>query len=206
MICLSVPLSRISVFRIRFTVAFPSLCPQGIDRSTMLVDVQQSSICSEVRDASTTRRLLIPFVIAIHSGRIELNHVVLLGSGPGRFVEGRLFVGIAKFYLGHMPHPRHANCIFVRAQHGVRTRVFPNVLPAHREQSFRTSQSSRSTVRRRSIAVRRRMQLRTKLFNATNSVNSAGPQTAITSSAFGTISLTQVDNPGAIQFGLRVLF
>ena len=50
------------------------------------------------------------------------------------------------------------------------------------------------------------MQLRTELFNATNSVNFAGPQTAITSSAFGTISLTQVNNPRAIQFGLRVLF
>ena len=51
-----------------------------------------------------------------------------------------------------------------------------------------------------------RMQLRTELFNAANSVNFAGPQTAITSSAFGTISLTQVNNPRAIQFGLRVVF
>ena len=47
---------------------------------------------------------------------------------------------------------------------------------------------------------------RTELFNATNSVNFAGPQTSITSSAFGTISLTQVNNPRALQFGLRVLF
>jgi hypothetical protein len=49
-------------------------------------------------------------------------------------------------------------------------------------------------------------QFRTELFNVTNSVNFAGPQTAITSSAFGTISPTQVNNPRAIQFGLRVLF
>ena len=51
-----------------------------------------------------------------------------------------------------------------------------------------------------------RMQFRTELFNATNSVNFAGPQTAITSSAFGAISLTQVNNPRAIQFGLKVVF
>ena len=51
-----------------------------------------------------------------------------------------------------------------------------------------------------------RIQFRTELFNVTNSVNFAGPQTSITSSAFGTISLTQVNNPRAIQFGLRVVF
>jgi hypothetical protein len=44
------------------------------------------------------------------------------------------------------------------------------------------------------------------LFNASNSVNFAGPQTSITSSAFGTISLTQVNGPRAIQFGLKVAF
>ncbi len=45
-----------------------------------------------------------------------------------------------------------------------------------------------------------------EFLNATNSVNFAGPQTSITSSAFGTISLTQVNNPRTIQFALRVGF
>ena len=53
---------------------------------------------------------------------------------------------------------------------------------------------------------RLKVDFRTELFNATNSVNFAGPQTSITSSAFGTIALTQVNNPRAIQFGLRVVF
>jgi hypothetical protein len=51
-----------------------------------------------------------------------------------------------------------------------------------------------------------KVEFRTELFNATNSVNFAGPQTSITSSAFGTIALTQVNGPRAIQFGLRVVF
>ncbi len=53
---------------------------------------------------------------------------------------------------------------------------------------------------------RYRVEFRTELFNTTNSVNFAGPQTSITSSAFGRISLTQVNVPRAIQFGLRVAF
>ena len=53
---------------------------------------------------------------------------------------------------------------------------------------------------------RYRVEFRTELFNATNSVNFAGPQTSITSSAFGTIALTQVNNPRAIQLGLKVAF
>jgi Carboxypeptidase regulatory-like domain/TonB dependent receptor-like, beta-barrel len=56
------------------------------------------------------------------------------------------------------------------------------------------------------IHERLKMEFRTELFNVTNSVNFAGPQNAITSSAFGTISLTQVNNPRAIQFGLRIVF
>ncbi|MEO8591711.1 MAG: TonB-dependent receptor [Candidatus Solibacter sp.] len=56
------------------------------------------------------------------------------------------------------------------------------------------------------IHERFKVEFRTELFNITNSVNFAGPQTAITSSAFGTVALTQVNNPRAIQFGLRVLF
>jgi hypothetical protein len=51
-----------------------------------------------------------------------------------------------------------------------------------------------------------RVEFRTELFNITNSVNFGGPQTLITSAAFGTISLTQVNSPRAIQFGLRVAF
>jgi hypothetical protein len=45
-----------------------------------------------------------------------------------------------------------------------------------------------------------------ELLNATNSVNFAGPQTSITSSAFGYISLTQANAPRAMQFALRVAF
>lgn len=60
--------------------------------------------------------------------------------------------------------------------------------------------------KRFSIAERYKVEFRTELFNVTNSVNFAGPQTNITSSTFGTISLTQVNNPRAIQFGLRVHF
>ena len=47
---------------------------------------------------------------------------------------------------------------------------------------------------------RYRAEFRTEMFNVTNSVNFAGPQTNITSSAFGTVSLVQVNNPRAIQF------
>ena len=57
-----------------------------------------------------------------------------------------------------------------------------------------------------SIRERYKVDFRTGLFNLTNSVNFAGPQTSITSSAFGRISLTQVNVPRAIQFGLRVGF
>jgi hypothetical protein len=57
-----------------------------------------------------------------------------------------------------------------------------------------------------SIYERYKVDFRTELFNATNSVNFAGPTTSITSSAFGTLSLTQVNSPRAIQFALRVIF
>jgi hypothetical protein len=53
---------------------------------------------------------------------------------------------------------------------------------------------------------RYKIEIRTELFNATNSVNFGGPQTGITSSAFGTIALTQVNNPRALQFGMRFVF
>lgn len=51
-----------------------------------------------------------------------------------------------------------------------------------------------------------KMELRGELFNATNSVVFSGPQTSITSSAFGTISLSQANTPRVVQFGLRVAF
>ena len=60
--------------------------------------------------------------------------------------------------------------------------------------------------KRVSFHERYKVEFRTELLNATNSVNFAGPQTSITSSAFGTISLTQINNPRAIQFGLKVGF
>lgn len=57
-----------------------------------------------------------------------------------------------------------------------------------------------------SFRERYKLEIRTELFNATNSVNFAGPQTNITSAAFGTIALTQVNNPRAMQFGMRFVF
>jgi len=53
---------------------------------------------------------------------------------------------------------------------------------------------------------RLKMEFRGELFNATNSVVFGGPQTSITSSAFGTISLNQANTPRIVQFGLRVVF
>jgi hypothetical protein len=51
-----------------------------------------------------------------------------------------------------------------------------------------------------------RVEFRTELFNATNSVVFGGPQTGVTSSAFGTISLTQANTPRVIQMALRATF
>ena len=53
---------------------------------------------------------------------------------------------------------------------------------------------------------RMHLDFRTELFNATNSVVFGGPQTVITSSAFGTIALNQVNTPRVIQFALRLAF
>jgi hypothetical protein len=51
-----------------------------------------------------------------------------------------------------------------------------------------------------------RLEFRFEMFNATNSVVFAGPQTSITSSAFGTIALTQANTPRVVQFALRLVF
>ncbi|MCZ2078006.1 MAG: TonB-dependent receptor [Bryobacteraceae bacterium] len=56
------------------------------------------------------------------------------------------------------------------------------------------------------ITERFRLEFRTELFNATNSTNFKGPQTSITSAAFGTIALTQSNVPRVIQFALRLVF
>ena len=56
------------------------------------------------------------------------------------------------------------------------------------------------------INERFRLEFRTEMFNATNSVNFNGPQTSITSSAFGTVALTQSNTPRVIQFALRLVF
>ena len=56
------------------------------------------------------------------------------------------------------------------------------------------------------INERARVEFRTELFNAANSVVFGGPQTSITSSAFGSIALTQANAPRVIQFGLRLAF
>ena len=58
------------------------------------------------------------------------------------------------------------------------------------------------------IAIREQVKLefRFEMFNATNSVVFGGPQTSITSSAFGTIALTQANTPRVIQLALRLAF
>ncbi|MCC6858765.1 MAG: TonB-dependent receptor [Bryobacterales bacterium] len=56
------------------------------------------------------------------------------------------------------------------------------------------------------IRERFRLEFRTEMFNATNSVVFNGPQTSVTSSAFGTIALTQSNTPRVIQFALRLVF
>ena len=48
--------------------------------------------------------------------------------------------------------------------------------------------------------------LRVEVFNATNTVLYAGPETSITSGDFARIRITQVNTPRQIQFGLRVTF
>jgi len=53
---------------------------------------------------------------------------------------------------------------------------------------------------------RARLEIRGEFFNITNSVIFSGPQTSITSSAFGTIALTQRNTPRVVQFGMRLSF
>jgi hypothetical protein len=58
------------------------------------------------------------------------------------------------------------------------------------------------------IPIRERLnvEFRTEMFNATNSVVFNGPQTLVTSAAFGTVALTQSNTPRVIQFALRLVF
>lgn len=56
------------------------------------------------------------------------------------------------------------------------------------------------------IYERIRLDFRTELFNAPNSVVFGGPQTSVTSAAFGTIALNQINTPRIIQFALRLAF
>lgn len=56
------------------------------------------------------------------------------------------------------------------------------------------------------INERFRLEFRTELFNATNSVVFGGPQTSITSTGFGHVSLTQANTPRVVQFALRFAF
>ncbi len=65
-----------------------------------------------------------------------------------------------------------------------------------------------NTLIEKQIAIRERARLefRTEMFNATNGVVFGGPQTSVTSSAFGTISLTQANSPRVVQFALRLAF
>jgi len=56
------------------------------------------------------------------------------------------------------------------------------------------------------ISERFKLEFRTELFNVTNFVDFNGPQTSITSAAFGTIALTQANTPRVVQFALRLVF
>ncbi|HLJ17831.1 MAG TPA: hypothetical protein VKV15_25265, partial [Bryobacteraceae bacterium] len=56
------------------------------------------------------------------------------------------------------------------------------------------------------INERFRMEFRTELLNATNTVVFKGPQTSVTSAAFGTIALTQANTPRVVQLALRLIF
>ncbi len=60
--------------------------------------------------------------------------------------------------------------------------------------------------KRFAITERVGLDFRTELFNTTNSVIFAGPQTTVTSADFGRIRLSQVNLPRQIQFGLRLSF
>ena len=60
--------------------------------------------------------------------------------------------------------------------------------------------------KRFAITERIGLDFRTEMFNATNSVIFAGPQTNVTSADFGRIRLSQVNLPRQIQFGMRLSF
>jgi hypothetical protein len=60
--------------------------------------------------------------------------------------------------------------------------------------------------KRFAITERIGLDFRTEMFNATNSVIFAGPQTSVTSADFGRIRLNQINLPRQIQFGMRFSF
>jgi hypothetical protein len=85
-------------------------------------------------------------------------------------------------------------------QFGNVSRYLPDVrIPANRVLN---------TLIEKQIAIRERgrLEFRTEMFNATNSVIFGGPVTSVTSSAFGTIALTQANTPRVVQFALRLAF
>jgi len=51
-----------------------------------------------------------------------------------------------------------------------------------------------------------RLQFRTDAFNATNSPQLGSPSTSLTSTAAGTVGLTQSNDPRNIQLALRLMF
>lgn len=60
--------------------------------------------------------------------------------------------------------------------------------------------------KRFAVHERLHVDLRGEMFNALNLVVFARPQTSVTSSAFGTIALTQANTPRVVQFALKVVF
>lgn len=53
---------------------------------------------------------------------------------------------------------------------------------------------------------RLRLQFRAEAFNATNSPQLGSPSTSLTSTAAGTVGLTQSNDPRNIQLALRLMF
>ncbi|MBI4902257.1 MAG: TonB-dependent receptor [Acidobacteria bacterium] len=110
-----------------------------------------------------------------------------LPGGPqiadnGKYFNAAAFVQTPQFQIGNV------------------SRQLPDVrIPANRTLNLLIE---KQTV----IYERLRLDFRAEMFNATNSVVFGGPQTSVTSAAFGTIALNQVNTPRIVQFAMRLAF